>query len=106
MNFELINKLMHEYVLMVKFLRKNYSDKIVDNEKRIYLDREIFEDLLSKKDFLSVIEKKKFWRDLGWISCDKDNARYTKKLWINGKSSRKIVIEITPYLAIEELINK
>lgn len=54
MDFELINKLMYEYILMVKFLRKKHYEKIVENNNKIYLDRE----LLSKKDFLSVYKKK------------------------------------------------
>lgn len=106
MNFEVLNRLAYEYILMVDVLRKKYTDRIIDREKRIYLDRELFDELLSKKDFLTVSEKKKSWRNLGWISCDKDRARNTRKIWINGKSYRKIVIEIEPYLELKELVSK
>ena len=106
MNFELLNRLAYEYILMVEVLRKKYTDRIIDQEKRIYLDRELFDELLSKKDFLTVSEKKKSWRNLGWISCDKDRARNTRKIWIKGKSYRKVVIEIEPYLELKELVSK
>lgn len=105
MDFELLNNLTKEYVLIVEALRKKYSDKIIDNEKRIYLDRELFEDLLSKKDFLSVYEKKKFWRSLGWISCDNDESRFTKVIKINKDVFRKIVIETEPQKALKSLIS-
>lgn len=104
MSFELINKLMNEYVLMVKFLRKNYSDKIVENNNKLYLDRELFEELLSKKEFLSVHEKKKIWRSLGWISCDNDTSRFTKVIKLNKVVYRKIVIELEPQKTIQNLI--
>lgn len=105
MNFELINNLTKEYVLIVEALRKKYGDRIIDNEKRIYLDRELFEELLAKKDFLSVYEKKKIWRSLGWISCDNDESRFTKIIKINKNVFRKIVIETEPQKTLKNLIN-
>ncbi len=104
MNFELLNRLAYEYVLMVDVLRKKYSENIVECENRIYLDKELFDELLSKKDFLSVIDKKKYWRSLGWISCDTDRYRYTKKIRLKDKTFRKIVIEKEPYITIKKLI--
>ena len=106
MNFELINNLIKEYIFIVEALRGKLSDKVIYKEDRIYLDREDFDILLSKNLFISLDEKKKNWRNLGWISCDKDNSRYTKKLWIDGKSFRKIVIEIKSYLVIKKLVSK
>lgn len=106
MNFELLNNLMREYIFIVEALRGKASDKVIDKEDRLYLDRENFDILLSKNLFLPLDEKKKIWRNLGWISCDKDVSRYTKKLWIDGKSFRKITIEIKPYLAIKNLISR
>lgn len=106
MNFELINNLTKEYIFIVEALRTKLSDKVIDKEDRLYLDRENFDVLLSKNLFISLDEKKKFWRNIGWISCDKDNSRYTKKLWIDGKSFRKIVIEIRPYLAIKNIVSR
>lgn len=105
MNFELLNRLAYEYILMVDVLREKYTDRIVELDERIYLDRELFEDLLSKKDFLTVEEKKKCWRNLRWISCDNDRYRYTKKIRIKDKTFRKIVIEKSPYNAMKKLIN-
>ena len=106
MNFELLNNLTKEYIFIVEALRGKLSDKVIDKEDRIYLEREDFEILLSKNLFLSLAEKKKSWRNLGWISCDKDKVRYTKKLWVNGRATRKIVIEIRPYLEIKDLISR
>ena len=106
MDFELLNNLTKEYIFIVEALRGKLADKVIDKEDRLYLDRENFEALLSKNLFIPLAEKKKFWRDIGWISCDKDILRYTKKLWIDGKSFRKIVIEIRPYLAIKNMVSR
>lgn len=104
MNFELLNNLIKEYILIVEALKKNFANEIIYKDDKLLLDKEIFEKMLSKKDFLSVNEKKKLWRDLRWISCDKDRLRYTKKVYIDGVFYRKVAIELLPYLTIKELI--
>lgn len=105
MNFELINNLITDYVLIVEVLLLRLQEKIIEHNDKIYLDREIFIDLLSKKDFISPQQKMKIWRSLGWISCDKDRSRYTKKIRIKEKTFRKIVIEKEPYETLKSLTN-
>lgn len=91
MNFELINNLITDYVLIVEVLLLRLQEKIIEHNDKIYLDREIFIDLLSKKDFISPQQKMKIWRSLGWISCDKDRSRYTKKLELRKKLLEKLL---------------
>ena len=79
-------------------------EKIINHNDKIYIDREIFVDLLSKKDFMLPQEKMKIWRSLGWISCDNDRSRFTKKIRVGDKTLRKIVIAKEPYLTIKNII--
>ena len=105
MNFELLNNLSKDYILIVEVLLLKFKEIIVNHDEKIYVDREVFEDLLSKKDFISPQEKMKIWRSLGWISCDNDRKRFTKKIRIGEKTFRKIVIQKDPYETIKKLIN-
>lgn len=101
--FETLNRLIVEYIVFIEVLKKKYSDKIIETKTQIYLDRELFEQLLSEKRFLDLAEKKSIWRSLKWIAVDKDGARYTKNIFSNGKTFRRIVIEKEPYLTLKRL---
>lgn len=102
--FETLNRMIVEYIVIVDALKQKYPDKITETETRIYLDRELFEQLLNEKKFLDLTEKKRLWRSLNWISVDKnDGARYTKKIFANGKTFRKFVIEKAPCEALKKL---
>lgn len=105
MNFELLNNLIKDYILIVEVLLLKLTDHIIEHDDKIYLEREVFIDLLSKKDFISTQEKMKIWRSLGWISCDNDRSRYTKKIRIKDKTFRKIVIEKEPYKTLKNITN-
>lgn len=105
MDFELLNNLIKEYVFIVDVLKENVSEEIINKENKIYLNRETFEKLLSKNMFISLEKKKYFWRNNGWISCDKDPFRFTKVIRIGDKTYRKVVIDLRPYLAIKTAIN-
>lgn len=104
MDFELLNNLTKDYVLIVEVLMVKLKEKIINHNDKIYVDREIFFELLSKKDFMLPQEKMKIWRSLGWISCDNDRSRFTKKIRIGDKTFRKIVIEKEPYKTIKNII--
>lgn len=101
--FEILNRLTVEYVVIVEVLKKRYSDKIIETKSQIYLERELFEQLLGEKKFLDLAEKKSIWRSLKWIAVDKDGGRYTKNISSKGKSFRRIVIEKGPYLELKRL---
>ena len=105
MNFELLNNLIKEYVFIVDALKENVSEDIMNKENKIYLNRETFEKLLSKNMFISLEKKKYFWRNNGWIFCDKDPFRFTKVIRIGDKTYRKVVIDLTPYVAIKTALN-
>ena len=73
-------------------------------EEVTLMDPMIGKKVLSKKDFMLPQEKMKIWRSLGWISCDNDRSRFTKKIRIGDKTFRKIVIEKEPYKTIKNII--
>ena len=104
MDFELLNNLTKDYVLIVEVLIVKLKEKIINHNDKIYVDREIFFELLSKKDFMLPQEKMKIWRRIGWNYCDNDRSRYTIMIRIGDKTLRKIVIEKEPYKTIKNII--
>lgn len=101
--FENLNRMIVEFIVIVDVLKKKYAEQITELNTKIYLDRELFEQLLSEKKFIDLKEKKSIWRDLKWILVDKDGGRYTKKIYANGKTFRKIVIDKGVYVALKDL---
>jgi len=98
-----LNRLVVEFIIIVEVLKKKYSEQIIETTSKIYLDGELFEELLSQKQFIDVKEKKSIWRSLRWILVDKDGGRYTKKIYASGKTYRKIVIDLEVYSVLKEI---
>lgn len=103
MDKEALYKLSKEYVDIVEVLREEYQEHILEIKNKIYVRIDLFNYLLEQKKFYSVQEKKKKWRDLQWIICDKDRGRFTKIVKINGALERKVVINLDPLETLKHL---
>lgn len=103
MDKETLYKLAKEYVDIVEVLREEYQDHILEIKNKIYVKIDLFNYLLEQKKFYSAQEKKKKWRDLQWIICDKDRGRYTKVVTIDGELERRIVIQLEPFETLKYL---
>lgn len=103
MDKETLYKLAKEYVDIVEVLREEYREHILEIKNKIYVRIDLFNYLLEQKKFYSVQEKKKKWRDLQWIICDKDRGRFTKIVKINGEIERKVVIRLEPLETLKYL---
>lgn len=89
--------LYYEHEALTKYLLNKATEKIIERTGKIYLDNDYFRELLSKKPFLSVEEKLRYMKKLGIIITDKDSLRYTKCIFIDGKSKRGFVLRKMAY---------
>lgn len=97
MELEIYYKLLKEYIDIVKLLNYKYSDFIVERKDTLFVEVDLLNFLLKQKDFLTVAEKKKMWRDLRWLDTDNDRKRFTIATRIDGKSVRKFAVKLTPF---------
>lgn len=89
----------NEYITIVEYLLQNYD---IENN-RLILERETFKILLEKYGYMTFKEKCKIYKQLNFITHDKNN--YTMPCRIDGKTERKVVLNFDTYLIIEELYN-
>lgn len=89
----------NEYITIVEYLQQ-----IIDIENnRLILERETFKILLEKYGYMTFKEKCKIYKQLNFITHDKNN--YTMPCRIDGKTERKVVLNFDTYLIIKELYN-
>ena len=91
---ETIFKLYLEHETLVKLLPQQAQDEVIIKPNKLYLDNEYFRWILGQKEFLSVEEKLKYMKNLGLIITDDYGYRYTKKVKVEDKLERKIVLNI------------
>ncbi|WP_395014369.1 hypothetical protein [Robinsoniella peoriensis] len=89
----------NEYITIVEYLLQNYD---IENN-RLILERETFKILLEKYGYMTFKEKCKIYKQLNFITHDKNN--YTMPCRIDGKTERKVVLNFDTYLIIKELYN-
>ncbi len=88
-----------EFVAIVSFLQK--QDTIRVKNKILIVEKPLVCDLLNRNMYEMADVKLAVWRGLHWIDSDADN-RFTKKVMINGHSSRAVHID----LAVSETLSK
>lgn len=93
-NEETIFKLYLEHETLVELLPQQAQDEVIIKPNKLYLDNEYFRWILGQKEFLSVEEKLKYLKNLGLIITDDYGYRYTKKVKVEDKLERKIVLNI------------
>lgn len=91
---ETIFKLYLEHETLVKLFPQKAQEKVIVRGDKLYLDNDYFRGVLSQKEFLSVEEKLKYMKNLGLISTDDYEYRYTKTVRLGYKLERKIVLNI------------
>ena len=97
MELETYCRLVKEYIEIVKLLNYKYSDFIIERKDTLFVEIDLLNFLLKQKDFLTLEEKKKMWRDLRWLDTDNDRKRFTISTKIDGKNVRKFAIKLTPF---------
>lgn len=92
-----------EFVSICASIERN-APKHLKTETRLYIEPARFRKMLGKDLFQEVKDKLPVWRNLGWLLCDGDKPRFTKNIYIEGKTQRMIVLNRTAYEQIDELL--
>lgn len=92
--FELIIK---EYLSIIEILKE--TEPIVND--RIIIDREYFQKLLEKYQYMKFKDKTKVYKELNLVIHDKNN--YTLPCRIDKRTVRKVVINYSTYKTLKYL---
>lgn len=103
-NMKDIPKFYCEYVKVVDYLLENDIGIVDKRDKFIYIERAELKEILEKDKFVPVNIKLDFWRGVKFIITDKDEIRNTKRVTIDGKLVRKIVIDLEAYRSIRRVL--
>lgn len=96
------------YIKILKYLLENDIGIDSLDDKSIYLDKDTFHKLLREFSYLDIRKQLKLWCEMNFILTDKKEQRFTKKVSIDGKSYRMIVVNMEPYFVFykEQLLEK
>lgn len=94
--FEIVIK---EYISIVKTL----EDTEPIEKNRIVIDRELFQKLLGKYNYLKFRDKCKIYKDLNFITHDKNNYTMPVKDKKTKKTVRKVVLNYSTYETLKYL---
>jgi len=94
--FEMVIK---EYLLIVEYLTENEP---IDNN-RIVIDREKFQSLLGKYNYMAFSKKTKIYKDLNFLIHDKNNYTMPYKDIELKKTVRKVIINYETYKTVKNL---
>ena len=100
-NMKDIPKFYCEFVKVVGYLLENNIGILDKSGKFLYMERSELKEILEEDCFVPVNIKFDFWRGIKFIITDKDEIRNTKRVTINGKLVRKIVIDLEVYEIIK-----
>lgn len=95
---KLLDLLVQEFISITEHLLQNYH---INENNRIVIDRKEFQTLLTKYAFLTFHEKCRIYKQLNFILHDKNN--YTLPCRIEGKTTRKVVINYNTYEIVKAL---
>ena len=96
------------YIKILKYLLENDIGIDSLDDKSIYLDKDTFHKLLREFSYLDIRKQLKLWCEMNFILTDIKEQRFTKKVSIDGKSYRMIVVNMEPYFVFykEQLLEK
>ncbi|MDU5545055.1 MAG: hypothetical protein E6069_10915 [Clostridium perfringens] len=103
-NMKDIPKFYCEFVKVVDYLLDNDIGIVDKRDKFLYMERSELKEILEKDNFVPVNIKLDFWRGAKFIITDKDEIRNTKRVTIDGKLVRKIVIDLDAYRSIKRVL--
>lgn len=95
----LLELVIKEYLTIVS----NLEDTETVINDRIIIEREYFQNLLMKYQYMSFKDKTKIYKQLNLIIHDKNNYTMPVKDEITKKTVRKIVINYQTYLLVKQL---
>ena len=103
-NMDDIPKFYCEFVKVVDYLLDNDIGIVDKSDKFLYIERLELKEMLEKDSFVPVNIKFDFWRGTKFIITDKDEIRSTKRVTIDGKVVRKVVIDLDAYRSIKRVL--
>lgn len=103
-NMKDLPKFYCEFVKVVDYLLENDIGIVDKRDKFLYIERSELKEILEKDKFVPVNIKLDFWRGVKFIITDKDEIRNTKRVTIDGKLVRKIVIDLDAYRSIRRVL--
>lgn len=103
-NMKDLPKFYCEFVKVVDYLLENDIGIVDKRDKFLYIERAELKEILEKDKFVPVNIKLDFWRGVKFIITDKDEIRNTKRVTIDGKLVRKIVIDLDAYRSIRRVL--
>lgn len=95
----LLELVIKEYLTIVS----NLEDTETVINDRIIIEREYFQNLLMKYQYMSFKDKTKIYKQLNLIIHDKNNYTMPVKDEITKKTVRKVVINYQTYLLVKQL---
>ena len=95
---KILETLIKEFITIVELLEQC---KPVEND-RIVIEREEFQNLLNKYDYMNFRQKTRIYKQLNFIIHDKNNYTMPCKT-PDKKTARRVVINYQTYLTIKEL---
>ena len=95
----LLELVIKEYLTIVN----NLEDTEAVINDRIIIEREYFQNLLMKYQYMSFKDKTKIYKQLNLIIHDKNNYTMPVKDEISKKTSRKVIINYQTFLLIKRL---
>jgi len=98
MAMTLLDNVLKEYILLVEFFEKRYGIE----KERIIIEREEFQKLLEKHNYLTFKEKTRIYKDLNLIIHDKKSYSIPYKDKELNKTVRKVIINYRTYQTIKK----
>lgn len=103
-NMKDIPKFYCEFVKIVDYLLDNDIGIVDKSDKFLYIERLELKEMLEKDRFVPVNIKIDFWRGAKFILTEKDEIRSTKRVTIDGKIVRKVVVDLDAYRSIKRVL--
>lgn len=103
-NMNDLPKFFCEFVKIVDYLLENDIGIVDKGDKFLYIERSELKEMLVEDKFVPVNIKIDFWRGAKFIITEKDEIRSTKRVTIDGKIVRKVVIDLDAYRSIKRVL--
>lgn len=103
-NMNDLPKFFCEFVKIVDYLLENDIGIVDKGDKFLYIERAELKEMLVEDKFVPVNIKIDFWRGAKFIITEKDEIRSTKRVTIDGKIVRKVVIDLDAYRSIKRVL--
>jgi len=91
-----------EFLAVVTFLHSRDGAMLRDGH--LFVKKEALLRLLDKNRYDTAMNKLTVWRGLQWIDCDRE--RFTKRVQVNQKRVRLVVVRLTVWDILQQLAEK